>query len=86
MSGVFFGEMDGAADSLLASISSPESERVEVAANRLLAALARDRELPPVPDPETQRHFAAGLAGLKDAAETLARTVDSERDWWRYVS
>lgn len=68
--------MDLAAEGLLASIGSQDRSAFEIAASRLLAALARGQELPPVPDPEAQRHFAVGLARLKDGAETLARAVD----------
>jgi hypothetical protein len=41
--------------------------------------LVRGEQLPPIPDDEAQRHFAAGLARYKEGAETLART-DNEAE------
>jgi hypothetical protein len=42
----------------------------------LLTVVVRGQKLPPLPDADAQRHFAAGLARFRDGAETFARTED----------
>jgi hypothetical protein len=72
----WFEEMAGAQEVLLTQIGRDNRTGFEVAATRLLHIISEGEALPPLPDPEAQRHFAAGLARYKDAAETLVRTED----------
>ena len=46
------------------------------AAARLLGAVSQGQALPPLPDADSQRHFAAALARYKDCAETLLTMTD----------
>ena len=80
----FFEEMDNAADRFLNLVHTQNRTAFELAATHLLAVLALGQKLPPVPDADAQRHFAAGLARYTDAAETLART-DDEAEMTRAV-
>ncbi len=72
----FFEDMDKAAESFLTLVGVENRTAFVYGVTQLLAVLLQGQELPPVPDAEAQRHFAAGLARYKDAAETLARTDD----------
>ncbi len=80
----FFHEIDETAKGLLPLIASRNRIALEAAASRLLAVLIRGQQLPPIPDAEAQRHFAAGLARYKDAAKTLVGT-DDEAELMRVV-
>lgn len=70
----WFEEMNTALDRLLAVIGAPDRPAFELANAQLLAVLVRGQSLPPIPDADAQRHFAAGLARYRDGAETLARS------------
>ncbi|MGA2804459.1 MAG: hypothetical protein ABSF89_08715 [Acidimicrobiales bacterium] len=72
----FFEDMDKASERLLRPTGNQSRRAFELAATWLLAVLVRGEQLPPIPDEEAQRHFAAGLASYKMGAETLARTND----------
>jgi hypothetical protein len=72
----FFEDMEKAAERLLALAGTENRTAFELAATDLEGVLVRGQRLPPVPDVEAQRHFAAGLARYKDGAEALARTND----------
>ena len=72
----FFEDMDKASERLLRPTGNQNRRAFELAATWLLAVLVRGEQLPPIPDDEAQRHFAAGLASYKEGAETLARTSD----------
>ena len=75
----FFEDMDKAAERLLRPAGTQNRRGFELSATWLLAVLVRSEQLPPIPDDEAQRHFAAGLARYKEGAETLART-DNEAE------
>jgi len=66
----WFEDMDAALERVLALIGTRNRSAFEPANNQLLAVLVRGQELPPIPDADAQRHFAAGLARYKDGAET----------------
>ena len=68
--------MDEAATALLVLIAQRDWTALWTAAGWLLAVLVRGQQLPPIPDVEAQRHFAAGIARYKDAAETLVASDD----------
>jgi hypothetical protein len=72
----FFEDLDRAAESFLTLVGAENRTAFAYGVTQLLAVLLRGEELPPVPDADAQRHFAAGLARYKVAAETLARTDD----------
>lgn len=72
----FFEDMDKASERLLRPTGNQNRRAFELSASWLLAVLVRGEQLPPIPDAEAQRHFAAGLASYKQGAETLARTND----------
>ncbi|MGA3354764.1 MAG: hypothetical protein ABSD85_16525 [Acidimicrobiales bacterium] len=72
----WFEELDAALDTVLTVIGTSNRSAFELANSQLLAVLVRGQELPPIPDFDAQRHFAAGVARYKDGAETLARTED----------
>ena len=74
--GAFFYEMEEAATALLVLIADRNWTALRTAAGWLLAVLVRGQQLPPLPDVEAQRHFAAGIARYRDAAETLVGTDD----------
>jgi len=76
-SGTFFADVGKATETLLALVGAENTTAFDLAATELLAVLARGRrQLPPVPDVEAQRHFAAGLARFEDGAEALATMKD----------
>ena len=72
----WFEAMAEAQGKLLALIGRDNRTAYELAAFRLLDVLSESQSLPQIPDADAQRHFAAGLARYKDAAETLKRTED----------
>ena len=74
--GAFFYEMEEAATALLVLIADRNWTALRTAAGWLLAVLVHGQQLPPLPDVEAQRHFAAGIARYRDAAETLVGTDD----------
>jgi len=71
-----FEDIDKAAERFVAVVCFDDRTAIASGAIELLAILIRGQELPPVPDPDAQRHFSAGLASYRDAVETLARTDD----------
>ena len=73
----WFEDLDAALDRVLAVIGTSNRSAFELANGQLLAVLVRGQQLPPIPDADAQRHFAAGVARYKDGAETLARTTDA---------
>ena len=72
----FFEDIDKTAQAFVATASLDDETAVASAAIELLAVVIRGLNLPPVPDPEAQRHFSAGLTKYRDGIESIARGDD----------
>jgi predicted transcriptional regulator len=76
VSRAFFEDIDKAAEDFVATASLDDETAVASAAIELLVVVIRGLNLPPVPDPEAQRHFSAGLTKYRDGVERIARGDD----------
>lgn len=76
LSGDFWNDVDSAAAEVLRLVRTSDRAAFQAAVARLNAALARGQGLPPIPNLDAQRHFAAGLARYRDGAEMLAKSVN----------
>jgi prophage maintenance system killer protein len=73
------GSAGAAGDALAADPSSARTaealEAVAIRAEGFVAVISRGFSLPPMPDPETERHFRLALARWGDAAEDLRQAA-----------